>query len=137
MSISFNLDRCKGVIAIAAGAYTTAQTGAVIDRTGYNSAILSLPAGASSGNTLTLTMFEGDGSTAATAVTLSATPAVVTTTAATFTTYQLDLSGMNKNIKFVVTPGNSTSCAYALSVLLFDARVDPGSGTAVTPLRKA
>jgi len=135
--ITFNLDRCKGVAGIPAAAYTTAQTSAVIDRTGYGSAIVTLLAGASSGNTLTLTMFDGDGSTAATAVTLNATPAVVTTTAATYTTYQFDLSGMNKNIKFVVTPGNGTSCVYALSALLGDASVDPGSGTAVTPLRKA
>jgi len=135
--ISFNLDRYKGNAGITPAAYTSAQSSAVIDRTGYNSAIVTLPAGISTGNTLTLTVLEGTGSTAATAVTLSATPAVVDTTGATYTTYQFDLSGMNKNIKFTVTPGTSTSCVYGLSVLLFDARVDPGSGTAVTPLRKA
>lgn len=140
MATSFMVDRVKKVLGLAPADFTgtTPASTAVIDRTGFNTAFILVSNSAGTSGTLTLTFFEGTGSTAATAVTLNATPAVITADAAALSLYTLDLSGFNKNFKVTVTPALSTNHSYvSVDVLLADASIDPASGTAVTPLRKA
>jgi hypothetical protein len=139
MATSFYIDRMKSVLGLAPIAYTatTEVSAAAVDRTGFNTLFVIVDAGISTGNTLTLKAYDGATSTPATAVTLNGTPAVITTTAATQTFYQFDISGFNKYFKISITPSTATSVIFGVEYLLADASVDPASGTAVTPLAKA
>jgi hypothetical protein len=139
------IDRIKGAYGLApatltAATETFAPTGAGngIDTTGFRTLLVIVKSSASSGNSLTLKMYDGATSTTATtAVTFDATPAVITTTSAAQTIYQIDLSGMNKWVQISLTPSTTTSVTFDVDFVLADARVDPASGTAVVPLRKA
>jgi len=123
-------------------ATTVARVGNVIDRLGYDSAIVAVQYGiASAGtvNTLTLSVVEGATTSPATAVTLSATPVVPDSTAAAgIEYYNFDLRGMNRYIKFTVTPaatgGGSTNAGA--TIILGDKNVGPVP-SAVTVFKKA
>ena len=144
---TFFLDRIKSVLGYYPQAHsgTTAVTTAAIDRQGFRSAIVIVNSGATSSDpsvaTLTLSAVDGSTSSPATAVTFNATPAVIDATAAKQTMYQIDLSGFNRYFKLSLTPaftgGTTPAITAGVSLILCDAAVDPASGTAVTPLRKA
>ena len=139
MATTFMLDRVKDAYALASTTLTatTETSTAAIDHTGFGSAFIIVKNGVSSGNGRTLKLYDGATSSPATAVTLNATPAVIDTTAVGQTTYQVNLAGFNQYFKATVTPSTATSVTFDVDILLCDARVDPASGTAVTPLRKA
>jgi hypothetical protein len=123
-------------------ATTTARVGNAIDRLGYDSAVFSLNytiASAGTINTLTITMAEGPTSSPATAVTFNVTPDVPDSTAAKgIYNMHLDLRGLDRYIKFTVTPaatGGGTTTAAA-SLVLGDKNVGPVP-SAVTVFKKA
>ena len=145
---TFFLDRFKSVLGYYPQSHsgTTAVTSAAIDRKGFRSAIVSVNYAATTSDpsvaTLTLSAVDGADTSPATAVTFNATPTVIDAkTTANVQTYQIDLSGFNRYFKISMTPaftgGTDPSIVAGLSVILCDAAVDPASGTAVTPLRKA
>ena len=139
---SFFIDRINPILGLtpAAVTSTSAVPSAVVDRKGANTAFIAIDSGVSSGNSLTLTLFEGSvAGTASTAVTLNATPAVISTTAAAFTVYQVNLEGFNRYIKAVITPSTATSVTFGINFIFADYNNDPalGIGNAVTPLAKA
>ena len=139
MAITFLLDRIKSVYGLASTTLTatTETSTAAVDRTGYGSALIIVKNGVSSGNGLTLKLYDGPTSSPATAVTLATTPVVIDTTAVGQTVYQVALAGFNKYFKATVTPSTATSVTFDVDILLGDAQVDPASGTAVIPLAKA
>ena len=139
MATSNFIDRVKSVLGLAPIAYTatTEVSAAAIDRTGFNTLFVIVDSGVSSGNGLTIKAYDGATSSPATAVTLTATPAVISNTAAAQTLYTFDLSGFNKYLEISVTPTTATSVIFGVEYLLADASIDPASGTAVTPLAKA
>ena len=145
---TFFLDRFKSVLGYypQSHAGTTAVTSAAIDRLGFRSAIVIVNYAATTSDpsaaTLTFSAVDGADTSPATAVTFNATPAVINakTTAGVYA-YQIDLSGFNRYFKISMTPaftgGTDPSIVAGMTVILCDAAVDPASGTAVTPLRKA
>jgi hypothetical protein len=139
MATSFYIDRMKSAIGLAAAAHTatTEVDSGYLDRKGFNTLFVLVNAGISTGNTLTLKLYDGATTSPATAVTLTGTPTVVDCTGATLTMYQFDLSGVNRYLKVSITASTSTSVTYAIDFLLADAANDPATGTAVTPLAKA
>ena len=141
MSTSYFIDRVSGVLGLtpAAVTSTSAVPSAVVDRKGFQTAFIAVDSGISAGNGLTLTLFEGSvAGTAATAVTLQALPAVISTTAAAYTVYQVNLEGFNRYIKAVITPSTATSVTFGINFIFADSNNDPalGIGNAVTPLSK-
>jgi hypothetical protein len=137
---TFYLDRSKNVLGLAATDMTgtSAATTADIDRLGFDSAIVTVINTAGTSGTLTMTAVDGSTSSPATSVTFETTPAVLTIDAAGINTYQIDLTGFNRHFKLTFTPALSSNHSYvAVGVNLFDSRVDPATGTAVVPLRKA
>lgn len=137
--ITFFLDRIKSVYGLASTTLTatTETSAAAVDRLGFNSALIIVKNGVSSGNTLTLKLYDGATSSPATAVSAEVTIPTVDCTAVGQTIYQVDLSGFNRYFKATVTPGTATSVTFDVDYVLCDARVDPASGTAVVPVRKA
>jgi hypothetical protein len=138
--ISFVLDRGKVVHGLASTGFTgtTPHDTAAIDRLGFNSALIILNYSAGTSGTITPTFYDGATSSPADAVTLETAAAAINVASAGSTIMQVDLSGFNRYFKVTLTPalGGNTSNITA-TVILFDAVSDPGSGTAVTPLRKA
>ena len=132
-------DRIKSVYGLASTTLTatTETSTAAVDRTGYGYALIIVKNGVSSGNGLTIKIYEGATSSPATAVTLDSTPAVIDTTAVGQTIYQLKLDGINKYFKATVTPSTATSVTFDVDIVLGDASVNPAGGTAATILRKA
>ena len=147
MAITFMLDRVKAAGNIAPQSFsgTTAVSSSNVVRKGFGSAYVVVSNAAASGTpttaTLTLSFVDGATTSPATAVTLVSSPAAIDCSAAGYNIYQVDLSGFNGNFKAVLTPaftGGTTPAIVANAVvILCDAAVDPASGTAVTPLRKA
>lgn len=139
MAIQFILDRVKSVYGLASTTLTatTETSAAAVDRTGFTAALIIVKNGVSSGNGLTLKLYDGPTSSPATAVTLNQTPVVIDTTAVGQTIYQVDLAGFNKYFKATVTPSTATSVTFDVDYVLVQANVDPASGTAVVPLAKA
>jgi hypothetical protein len=143
--VTWILDRIKGVFGLApatltAATETFAPTGAGngIDRTGFRSLLIIVKNSASSTNTLTLKMYDGATSTTATtAITFETSPTAIDCTSAGQTIYQVDLSGMNKYVQVSLTPLNTTSVVFDVDFVLCDAKINPATGTAVTPLRKS
>jgi hypothetical protein len=131
----------KAVVWTALGT-TTAKVGEVIDRLGYDSAILSViweavsSAGAS---TIVPTLAEGATSSPVTAVTLNTALATATaTTVAGIDNYHLDLRGLDRYIRLTLTPaiaGGGTVLAGA-TITLGDKNVGPVP-SAVTIYKKA
>jgi hypothetical protein len=142
---TFALDRIKGVYGLAPATLTSATetfapTGAGngIDTTGFRSLLIIVKNSASSTNTLTLKLYDGATSTTATtAVAFETSPTAINCTAVGQTVFQVDLSGMNKYVQASITPLNTTSVVFDVDFVLADARIDPATGTAVVPLRKA
>ena len=137
---TFHLDRVKTILGFAATDMTgtSAATTANIARTGYNSAIVTVSNTAGTSGTLTMTAVDGATTSPATSVSFDVAPAVITLDEAGVTKYEIDLSGFNANFKLIFTPALSSNHSYvAVTVELWDAKIDPGSGTAITPLRKA
>ena len=123
-------------------ATTTARAGNAIDRLGYDSAVFSLNYGiasAGSANTLTITLADGATTSPVTAVTFNVTPDVPDSTAAAgIYNMHLDLRGLNRYIKFTVTPaatGGGTTYASG-TLVLGDKNVGPVP-SAVTVFKKA
>ena len=124
---------------------TTAVDTAAIDRLGFNTAFILIDNAAASGTptavTFTLTFSDGATSSPATAVTLSAAPAAYSVLAAGCAMYTVDLSNFNRYFKATVTPafteGTEPAVVASCALVLADSRVDPASGTAVIPLKKA
>jgi hypothetical protein len=137
--VTWIIDRIKDVYALASTTLTatTETSTAAVDHTGFRTALITVKNGVSSGNTLTFKMYEGATSSPTTAITFDATPATIDTTAVGQTTYQVDLSGFNKYFKATITPSAATSVTFDANIILADDRVNPASGTAVVPLRKA
>ena len=139
MAISFQLDRMKSVYGLASTTLTakTETSTAAVDRSGYNSALIIVKNGVSSGNSLVLKMYDGATSSPTDAITFNVSPSAIVTTAVGQTIFQVDLSGFNKYFKATITPAETTSVVFDVDIILCDAVKNPGSGTAVTPLRKA
>ena len=139
MAITFIGDRVKSVYGLASTTLTatTETSTAAVDRTGFNYALVIVKNGVSTGNTLVFKLYDGATSSPATAVTLDVASVAADCTAVGQTIYQVDLSGLNKYFKATITPSTATSVTFDVDIVLCDARVDPASGTAVIPLRKA
>jgi len=145
--LSFYVDRVLHKQGFAPSSFsgTTAVPTAAIDRLGFNTAFVIVDNAAASGTptavTFTLTFLDGATDSPATAVTLASAPAAYSVLAAGCAMYTVDLTGFNRYFKAVLTPaftgGTVPAVVASCAIVLADSRVDPASGTAVTPLRKA
>ena len=147
--VSFYIDRLLPKLGFIPTSLTdTAVASAAIDRTGFNTAVIKVCNNAGTdlaSGTLTITLTDGATNTAATAVTLAtAIPAItLNATSGNFNYYYVDLSGINKYFKVVVTPDLTATEAGTVSVIvdvdvtLCDDRVNPASGKASTVYREA
>ena len=145
--ISFYADRVLHKQGFAPSSFsgTTAVETAAIDRLGFNTAFIIFDNAAATGTptavAITMTFADGATSSPATAVTFAVNPAVVNALAAGCVMYTFDLSNFNRYFKMVATPaftdGTAPAVIGACAIILADSRVDPASGTAVVPLKKA